>query len=90
MIKCSSHASNWFMVDTTREPLNPVGVNSILQADSNAAELSSTDKDIDILSNGFKCKEVTGFHNDAGRTYSYYAFASAPLVSSNNIVGLAR
>jgi len=90
MIKCSSHASNWFMVDTTREPLNPVGVDSILQADSNASQLTSTDKDIDILSNGFKCKEVTGFHNDAGRTYSYYAFASAPLVAPNNIVGLAR
>ena len=43
-----------------------------------------------ILSNGFKNRAVTGFHNDPGRTYSYYAFAEAPMVASNNVVGLAR
>ena len=90
MIKCTSHIGEWFMVDTTREPVNPVGTDSILQADSSAAELTSTDKDIDIVSNGFKIRAVTGFHNDAGRTYSYYAFASNPLVSTNNVVATAK
>ena len=78
------------MVDTTREPSNPAGTASFLQAQSSAAEYTSTDKDIDILSNGFKNRAVTGYHNDPGRTYSYYAFAENPLVGTNNIVGTAR
>ena len=90
MIKCTSHNGEWFMVDTTREPSNPAGTASFLQAQSSAAEYTSTDKDIDILSNGFKNRAVTGYHNDAGRTYSYYAFAENPLVGTNNIVGTAR
>ena len=90
MIKCTSHNGEWFMVDTTREPSNPAGTASFLQAQSSAAEYTSTDKDIDILSNGFKNRAVTGYHNDPGRTYSYYAFAENPLVGTNNIVGTAR
>ena len=90
MIKCTSHNGEWFMVDTTREPSNPAGTASFLQAQSSAAEYTSTDKDIDILSNGFKNRAVTGYHNDPGRTYSYYAFAENPLVGTNNIVGNAR
>jgi hypothetical protein len=89
MIKCTSHASNWFIVDTTRELIQPVG-DKYLKADDTSNESSNANKDIDILSNGFKLRSVTGFHNDAGREFSYYAFAKAPIVASNNIIGLAR
>ena len=90
MIKCTSHTGEWFMVDTAREPSNPAGTASFLQAQSSAAEYTSTDKDIDILSNGFKNRAVTGYHNDPGRTYSYYAFAEHPFVASNNVAATAR
>ena len=89
MIKCTSHSGEWFIVDTTREPIQPVG-DKYLEANSTTNESSNAGKDIDILSNGFKNRAVTGFHNDPGRTYSYYAFAEAPMVASNNIIGLAR
>ena len=89
MIKCTSHTGEWFMVDTTRELIQPVG-DKYLEANSTTNESSNAGKDIDILSNGFKNRAVTGFHNDPGRTYAYYAFAEAPMVASNNIVGLAR
>ena len=89
MIKCTSHSGEWFIVDTTRELIQPVG-DKYLEANSTTNESSNAGKDIDILSNGFKNRAVTGFHNDPSRTYAYYAFAEAPMVASNNIVGLAR
>ena len=80
ILKPSSAQSNWFMIDSAREPINPAG-NKFLYADANNAEVSS-DKSVDLLSNGFKCRAATGFHNDNGESYLYMAFAEQPFTSS--------
>ena len=44
----------------------------------------------DLLSNGFKFRTVEQSHNGNGSSYIYMAFASAPLVGTNNIPATAR
>ena len=88
IIKPFDNQSNWFIIDSAREPINPAG-NKFLYADSNAAEVSS-DKSVDILSNGFKCRAATGFHNDNNINYIYMAFAEYPFVSSKGVPITAR
>tara|TARA_B100000575_G_C23131844_1_gene656676 strand:+ start:2069 stop:3160 length:1092 start_codon:yes stop_codon:yes gene_type:complete len=74
---------DFFIVDNVRDPVNPRGI-KFLYANQNAAEVTS-DKDLDIYSNGFKCRAVTGFHNDPGNTYIYMAFAKHPFVTSTGV-----
>tara|TARA_B100002019_G_scaffold63744_1_gene54688 strand:- start:7 stop:4023 length:4017 start_codon:yes stop_codon:yes gene_type:complete len=69
--------NSWFMVDTTREPTNPAGRKWIL-SDSSGSEVTNNNKDFDILSNGFKPRLVTGYHNDGGVPYLYMAWAEVP------------
>ena len=88
ILKPSSAQSNWFMIDSAREPINPAG-NKFLYADANNAEVSS-DKSVDLLSNGFKCRAATGFHNDNGESYLYMAFAEQPFTSSKGVPANAR
>ena len=83
MIKRTSNAENWFIVDNRRETSNPRGV-KFIYANTNDAEVSS-DKHLDLLSNGFKLRDVTGFHNDNGETYIYVAFAESPIVTSTGV-----
>jgi len=83
MIKRTSNAENWFMVDNTRETANPRGAKFFYANEANA-EVTS-DKYIDFLSNGFKCRDVTGFHNDNNETYIYMAFAEQPFTSSQGV-----
>ena len=72
--------NSWFMIDTTREPDNPAGRKWFL-ADTNGSEVTNNNKDFDILSNGFKPRLVTGYHNDSGVPYVYMAWAEAPTVN---------
>ena len=88
MIKPYDNQSNWFMIDNAREPSNPAG-KKFFYADTDNAEVSS-DKDIDLLSNGFKCRAATGFHNDNNINYIYMAFAEHPFVSSKGVPVTAR
>ena len=88
IIKPFDNQSNWFMIDSAREPTNPAG-NKFLYADANNAEVSS-DKSVDLLSNGFKCRAATGFHNDNNINYIYMAFAEYPFVSSKGVPITAR
>ena len=88
ILKPSSAQSNWFMIDSAREPINPAG-NKFLYGDANSAEVSS-DKSVDLLSNGFKCRAATGFHNDNGESYLYMAFAEQPFTSSKGVPANAR
>ena len=53
-----------------------------LQANDSAAELSPS-KPLDFLSNGFKPRVSTGYHNDSGATYVYLAFAEQPFKFAN-------
>ncbi len=89
LIKKTDTAEDWFMVDNKREPINPLGV-KFITANNETAEQTSSNKYIDFLSNGFKLRAGTGYHNDSPDPYVYMAFAEAPLVGSNNIPCTAR
>jgi len=80
MVKKSSGTEAWWIVDSVRETTNPLEYG--LQANDSAAELSPS-KPLDFLSNGFKPRVSTGYHNDSGATYVYLAFAEQPFKFSN-------
>jgi hypothetical protein len=75
LIKSSSHAVQWHLVDNKRD----LG-DSRLTPNSSAAE--DNGGDIRLLSNGFQPTSGTTSVNTAGRTYVYMAFASHPFKNS--------
>jgi len=83
VIKKTNDANDWFIQDNKRLGYNPS--NSYLEANTNLAE--QTETDIDILSNGFKCRSTGGGHNNGN--YIYMAFGQS-IVGSNNIPATAR
>jgi hypothetical protein len=87
MYKNSSVAGgHWQIYDNKRLGYN--GANKVLRANLNNAE---ADDEIDLLSNGFKCRDTNNNNNNHnGVTYIYMAFAEHPLVSSNDIPSTAR
>ena len=82
--KRSDGTEGWLIQDNRRPGYNPMGGN--LFPNVNNAE--STDARFDFLSNGFKAR--SGNQNTSGSTHIYMAFASAPLVGSNNVPCTAR
>jgi len=93
MTKCSSTSStytNWGMFDSKRPGYNQI--DKVLGADLSDSENGSTigTQYMDFLSNGFKCRNNGSPHNISGATYIYMAFASEPLVGSNNVCATAR
>ena len=80
MIKSSSAAGVWEMIDTSRDPINVTGL--LLRANSSGAEINGTPIN-DILSNGFKPRSTNGNQNDSGVTYIYMAFAENPFKNAN-------
>ena len=86
MVKASSATSAWYIYDNKRAGYNVE--NYQLYPDRNNAE-DTTDQ-IDLLSNGFKWRAITGDPNSSGRTYIYMAFAEAPFVNSNGVPCNAR
>jgi len=84
MTKRTDGTGGWFMQDDKRLGYNYA--NYRLFADDSSAE--STASRIDLLSNGFKCRDNDG--NGNGFSYIYMAFAEAPLVGTNNIPANAR
>ena len=77
---------SWMLVDDKRLGRNPD--NAYLFP--NATQAESDIERIDIVSNGFKLRTTDGGDNGSGSTYIYMAYASAPLVGSNNIPAVAR
>ena len=86
MIKKTSGTGSWWMFDNKRLGYNPS--NSRFYTNDTATEATATV--IDFLSNGFKFRSDDGELNASGGTYVYIAFASSPLVSSNNVPANAR
>jgi hypothetical protein len=75
MIKRTNDISDWTLRDTSRDTYNAATAG--LFADLASAE--STQAAIDILSNGFKCRDAGGgATNASGSTYIYAAFAENP------------
>jgi hypothetical protein len=93
MIKNTSTATNWEMFDVKRNPSNvrnlKLGAN--LSVAENGSDLgTTTQNNIDILSNGFKCRTGNTDTNVNGHTFIYMAFAENPFVTSTGIMGTAR
>ena len=81
IFKGSSIASNWCILDATRDTFNVT--ERTIQANSSAAELTTL-SDCDFLSNGIKIRSVvTNDTNVSGQTYIYMAFAKHPFKYAN-------
>ena len=81
MIKSTSASTEWVMIDTSRSSYNLS--DTALYANRNYSESTiGTVDDVDILSNGFKLRNTTGFVN-ASQTYIYMAFAESPFKYAN-------
>ena len=86
MRKDTSATNEWTLIDSKRSTYNQTNQTLV----PNASDAEDGDFDIDILSNGFKCRTAESAHNGSGRTYIYMAFAEAPLVGDNNVPCTAR
>ena len=84
MTKRTDTTSEWVIFDNKRDSFNQV--QKFLQPNSNSAEGNdngtSSGKQIDFLSNGWKMRGTTGGMNASGGTYIYMAFAEEPLVAN--------
>jgi len=82
LIKGSSFASNWFVIDTSRSSHN-VSLDA-LRPNLDGAEVNSptTTYSIDILSNGFKLRTSAADSNTNGATFIFAAFAETPFRNS--------
>jgi len=76
MIKSTSASTEWVMIDTARSSYNLSETALYANRDYTESTIGTVD-DVDILSNGFKLRNNTGFVN-ASQTYIYAAFAENP------------
>ena len=84
MIKALTSSTNWNILDSTRDPYNPVG--NGLRANGTVAEFSG--QSTDFLSTGFKLRLTGTDYNTSGQEYMYASFASNPFGGDG--VGQAR
>ena len=85
MIKSSTQAENWNVIDSTRTPLNGVN-NARLQANTTTAEGATWEAE--ITDTGFQLKTTDGEVNANGETYIYMAFAGGmDSISDYNTTG---
>jgi hypothetical protein len=81
MIKRTDATQNWPIIDTSRDTYNVA--NKRLFANLSDAEDAGITNFIDILSNGFKCRDSNISYNASGGTYIYMAFAENPFKNAN-------
>ena len=86
MMKRTNGTPNWMLYDSKREGYNQE--NAYLEPNTNQEEYLTVD--IDILSNGFKIRDTATSVNGTPDPYIFSAFAEFPIVSSNDIPGVAR
>jgi hypothetical protein len=84
--RTDSAGFNWVIHDNKRDINNPDS--AYLHPNTSGSE--STDRDIDLLSNGFKMRNSNTTWNASGGTYIGIAFAENPFVSSKGIPTTAR
>ena len=86
LLKNSSEANGWLMLDSERTTSNPMG--AYIYANASSAE--GTVSYIDFLSNGFRLVSTNSVAvNKDGNTFVYYAVGQS-LVGSNNVPCTAR
>jgi hypothetical protein len=79
MVKKTNTGNSWVIEDASRSPFNVV--DDYLAAEGSAAESTTSQVNIDFLSNGFKLRSAFDIVN-AG-DYIYMAFAEHPFKNSN-------
>jgi len=90
MIKKVNSAEDWGVVDNKRSSTDGYNViNRFLYANQSYAE-ATTQTPVDLLSNGFKCRNTDGKWNTDGSQYIYMAFASSPFTTSDGVPTTAR
>ena len=89
MCKAHNAAEGWNIWDSKRSSTGN-SLNEIITVQSNNAEFTATDWDIDFVSNGIKMRDADGGFNYSGYSYIYMAFAEAPFVNSNGVPCNAR
>ena len=80
LVKCSSNAFDWHITDTSRSTYNQA--DTVLFPNLPNQEANGTGYYYDILSNGFKCRNLGAATNGSGYTYIYMAFAENPFKNS--------
>ena len=78
MVKRTDAASDWHILDSTRNNYNDV--DSYLEANTSNAEATHTF--FDFNSNGFKVRNTTASFNASGGTFVFLAFAESPFKHS--------
>ena len=82
-------ASNGRLIDTVRNPFNPV--TQELYTDTTGVEYDMGARGTDFLSNGFKIRQESGYGmNNSGINYFYMAFAEHPFVGDGTSPVTAR
>jgi len=76
LIKNADDTENWYIYDSKRSP-NNVAYQTLQASSAGAEETSSSNTQIDILSNGFKLRQSNGPNNN-NHTYTYLAIAETP------------
>ena len=92
IIKASSTAKDWKIIDNKRNPAGLGGANPVryrLAANTTAATSDDGDGQ-DFTSQGFKFRTTDSHMNGSGTTYIYMAFAESPFVSSSGVPATAR
>jgi hypothetical protein len=80
LCKRTDAAEGWQIMDAVRNPYNVA--NTFLEANLSNAEGTSSARDVDFLSNGFKIRNTSNAMNASGGTYIYMAFAENPFAYS--------
>ena len=80
MFKRTDSIANWTIRDTARNPYNSANLG--LFPNLSIAEDSTSGRDVDILSNGFKIRGTDSDLNTSSGTYIYMAFAENPFKNS--------
>ena len=86
--KVTNTTAQWNMHDSARDPFNQV--NRLLYPSNSNAEENNISDQMDFFSNGFKFRNTGAASNGSGNSYIYMAFASEPLVGTNNTPATAR
>ena len=85
-IKKIASGGDWMLFDDKR-----IGYNEDNDTQNpNLNEADGTTDYLDLLSNGFKIRTSDALVNSNATDYAYIAFAEFPLVSSNDVPGVAR
>jgi hypothetical protein len=79
MVK-NTTSNNWGIIDTSRDTYN--GAYQRLHPNLSQAENTGAGVVLDLLSNGFKCRNSDGLENQSGVSIIYAAFAENPFNSS--------